>query len=322
MAYPTEFGENCISATVIANSISPQGIPMITFELTFHRYLLPEVNTHRMLRSTSKNTASSRAIPVQTILDLIRQAPAMPTHWGANNPGMQSRQELDQTRREAAIATWLAAMESALSFARVASDKVGINGHKQWVNRLTEPFATSKTVMSGTNWANLWWLRDHVDTQPEFRELVRVMQAALAKTTPVLLYPGQWHLPYIDFVDGKYYSNGVELDLETAKRVSTSASAQVSYRKLDDTVEKADKVMAMLNLNDDDTDPAHASPTEHQATPIVHGVEGINVPNDFASWEPGITHVRRSGSLWSGNLCGWIQHRQLITREAVWETWA
>lgn len=58
----------------------------------------------------------------------------------------------------------------------------------------------------------------------------------------------------------------------------------------------------------------HASPLEHQATPMDDYSKSFN-PD---TWQRGITHVRRDGSLWSGNLRGWVQFRQLIPNEAVW----
>ena len=43
------------------------------------------------------------------------------------------------------------------------------------------------------------------------------------------------------------------------------------------------------------------------------------VPFDPNTWQNGITHVRRNGTLWSGKLRGWVQFRQLIENEAVWQ---
>lgn len=299
---------------------------MTTFEFVFPRWILAEVNTHRML---SKNAASSRAVPGASQTDMILQNPAKPIHWGENEPGMRASKELEGVQREAAIGIWQSAMEAAVSFAKTASNKLGINGHKQWVNRISENYTFTKQVISGTEWANFFWLRDHPDAQPEFRELARCAGLAMERSTPTLLLPGEWHLPYITTDGGKYWlDENTELDLDTARKVSASCCAQVSYRKLDDSIEKAQKIFDMLHLGST-TDPSHSSPTEHQATPICWSVYSTENPpdngpaiiNDPAfpnSWEPGVTHVRRDGSLWSGNLQGWIQYRQLIPHEAKW----
>lgn len=304
-------GRSNISATIVADSINPSGVRLTTFELEFPRWILAELNTHRML---SKNTASSRAIPVDKLLEQVENAPAMPVEWGANNPGMVSKSLLDDLGAEGAKSIWIAAAKSASAFARVLSDKVGLNVHKQITNRLTETFTMAKTVLTGTEFANFFNLREHSEAQPEFYELAKCMREARDQSTPNLLVTGQWHLPYIDLVDGKYYASGTEVDLETAKQVSASCCAQVSYRKLDTSIDKATKVFEMLKLSDPDYKQKHSSPVDHQATPIDTEAKSF----DPSSWPAGVTHVRRDGSIWSGNLRGWVQFRQLIPNEAVW----
>jgi hypothetical protein len=69
-------------------------------------------------------------------------------------------------------------------------------------------------------------------------------------------------------------------------------------------MEKADAIFQRLI----ESDRVHASPTEHQATPIPFFTDSF----DVETWDDGITHVRRDGTLCSGNLAGWIQFRQLI----------
>jgi thymidylate synthase ThyX len=309
-------GKGGISATIIADSISPAGDRMTTFEWIFPRFILSEINTHRML---SKNAASSRAVPASSQESLILVNPAMPIHWGENEPGMKASKHLDPMKTVAAIGLWKAALQSAVSIASVAASKLGVNGHKQWVNRITENYTFTKQVISGTEWTNLWWLRDHPDAQPEFKELAKCAKQAYDISQPVLLKPGQWHLPYIEtrVEDTSYWLNDTTvLPLETARMVSASCCAQVSYRKLDDTVEKAQKIFDMLNLGSTEN-PSHSSPTEHQATPMQpRGM--LNIPKEPGSWEIGVTHLRRDMSLWSGNLRGWIQYRQLIPNEAKW----
>jgi hypothetical protein len=41
-----------------------------------------------------------------------------------------------------------------------------------------EPFQMMKTVISGTEWANFFWLRDHGAADPTIAELARVMKEA------------------------------------------------------------------------------------------------------------------------------------------------
>lgn len=305
-----------ISAKIIAHSIAPNGQMIVTWELEYPRFIHGEFMTHRLF---SRNAASSRAIPVATIIDQVRDNPAMPTHWGKNQPGMQAKSELGRFRKKAAIKFWKLAARTSCKLAE-AMNRIGL--HKQAANRILEPFQTMKTVMTATCMDNFFWLRNHVDAQPEIRELARLMWEALQASTPIELNPGDWHVPY--------YNDGVwrpefsdELGtcdiwlqtLENALAISSSCCAQVSYRKLDDTLEKAQMVYQRLV----ESEPVHASPFEHSATPIespgaryAEGEDYSNNVSDPESWQEGITHVDRNGKFWSGNLIGWVQHRQLI----------
>lgn len=168
-------GKGGISARVIADSVSPDNIRITTFELEYPRFIHSEFMTHRLF---SRNSSSTRAIPVSKMIELIEENPAMPIHWGENNPGMQSNKELDPTRKQAAEGLWKSCLNSVISHVKVMSDKIGINGHKQWVGRWLEPATFMKVVVTATEYNNFFWLRDHADAQPEIRELARVMKQA------------------------------------------------------------------------------------------------------------------------------------------------
>ena len=296
-----------ITAKVIADSVNRQGNRMTTMEIEYPRFILAELNTHRML---SKNSASSRAIPVKAMHDLIKQSPAEPVFWGKNQAGMQAKEELTGTDYTDAKFIWDRARQDALHWAWALADRVGL--HKQIANRVTEPWMTMKTVISGTEWKNFFWLRAHADAQPEIHELAIKMWDAYNKSNPQFLNPGEWHVPYVNTVrdvdSGKLgYSDGLgqKLSADQAKIISASCCAQVSYRKNDDSFEKADKIFRQLI----ESQPCHASPVEHQATPMLS-------TNSFV--DLGTTHLDRSNQAWSGNLRGWVQHRKLIHGEAQW----
>lgn len=306
------FGKGGMSATIIADSISPDGERMTTMEIEYPRFILAELNTHRML---SKNSASSRAIPVATMHDTIRAQPAVPVFWGKNQAGMQAKEELDLPNRSMSNYIWHIAKDMALRFAHELYNQ---GAHKQIVNRITEPWMMMKTVISGTEWANFYHLRDHEDAQPEIRELAHTMYLAHTASIPQPLNPGEWHVPYISTNRNSdtgelHYSDaaGREITADDALIISASCCAQVSYRKNDDSLEKAQKIFNQLIYSK----PAHASPVEHQATPLYHTQA---VDTDVEYWPHGVTHMSANGDLWSGNLRGWIQHRKLIEGEAVW----
>lgn len=296
-----------IQAKIILDSISPLGVRLTTFELEYPRFILAEFNTHRMI---SKNTASSRAIPVQKMLEYVSNSPAMPVEWGKNQPGMRADEQVDADTAKNAEFTWLQARDHAVRFSSVLHE-LGI--HKQLANRLVEPFQVVKTVATATEWANLWHLRDHPDAQPEFRELAHLMHELYKESQPEPIHWWEWHLPYVPthrtfghhqvFVDT---DTGLEMTINDAIQVSASCCAQVSYRKTDMTVEKARRIYNQLI----ESKPAHASPVEHQARPMH--------PSEDYPGTLGVSHRDVSGELWSGNFRGWIQHRKTITGEAKW----
>jgi thymidylate synthase ThyX len=300
-----------ITAKIIADSISVTGVRMTTMEIEYPRFILAELNTHRML---SKNSASSRAIPVKAMHEHIQASPAEPTYWGKNQPGMQAKVEIAGPDLSEAKYIWMKAKEDALHWSGALAGRLEV--HKQIANRITEPWMTMKTVISGTEWRNFWWLRCHADAQPEINVLAQKMFELYQQHQPQLLHPGEWHVPYVLTRRDRggtlrYYTDIYNpISAEEARIVSASCCAQVSYRKNDDTLEKATKIYRQLI----ESEPAHASPVEHQATPMYPHVDSY----DPSAWQPGTTHVSANGDLWSGNLRSWIQHRKLINGEAKW----
>lgn len=299
-----------ISAKIIADSISNSGKRITTFELVYPRFIHCEFNTHRTL---SRNAASSRAIPVQKSISLIQDEPAMPIYWGKNQPGMSAREECDELINVTskapltAVEAWNVAKTYAIQVA-TAFNKSGY--HKQIVNRLLEPFSHIKVVCTATEFDNFFWLRRHKDAQPEIQELAENMYNEYENSVPRKLVYGSWHVPYYN--EGFWESSKTITEIDTpnvdnygmtlsdALAVSSSCCAQVSYRKLDDSLEKAKSIYERLV----ESMPPHFSPFEHQATPML-----LN-QTDFSF--NGVTHIDKYRRYWSGNFCGWIQHRQFL----------
>ena len=295
-------GKGGINAQIIADS-SFGSTRITTFELEYPRFIHAEFMTHRQF---SRNAASSRAIPIDRMHQQVKTNMAMPVHWGRNQAGMSAKEEVDADQRKSAIMNWQVACDMAVHNSRMLSMD---NIHKQIANRVTEPFQMMKVVVTATEWNNWYWLRNHPDAQPEIQELAAIMLQAHEYSQPQELVSGQWHLPYVHTYldDNKQYfmdSNDNYLDLEQAKAVSASCCAQVSYRKSDDSLEKALMIFDRL-IN---SEPVHASPVEHQATPMMTAKDTWGE----LPWEKGVTHCDRAGSLWSGNFKHWIQFRQLI----------
>jgi hypothetical protein len=275
-----------------------------TFELEYPRFIHSEFMTHRMF---SRNAASSRAIPVAKTIEMVRSDPAMPVHWGKNQPGMQANEELQGNELAMVKGDWINSAEQA---SIVAERMSHYQAHKQIVNRILEPYVWMKVVVTATEWNNFWWLRDHKDAQPEIRQLAKVMHKAYNQAKSMNLYDGEWHLPYLDLVRGTGMNRKLNycLDMEVlttkdAKMVSASLCAQVSYRKLDFSVEKAKVIFDRLI----ESEPVHASPVEHQL--LVRNPKQYTIP---VAKDQGWTHMDFDGNYWSGNMKGYIQYRQLI----------
>ena len=292
-----------ISAKIIKDSYNETHEARITtFELVYPRFVHGELMTHRVF---SRNAASSRAIPIDKVIELVETTPAMPVHWGANQAGMQAKAEVSDIERAKKV--WLAARDSAVVYAKSLRD-VGL--HKQIVNRVLEPFQLMKTIVTATDYNNWFWLRDHEDAQPEIAELAAVMAVAYDASTPEYISYGEWHVPYVKtYRDSRtkilHYldENEQYITAEEARMISASCCAQVSYRKNDGSLEKASAVFDRL-IN---SVPVHASPVEHVATPIQMEFLATDYFDTF-----GVTHIDTEDNPYSGNLRGWIQFRQLI----------
>ena len=289
-----------ITATVVQDSIA-NGVRITTLELEYPRFIHAEVLTHRQF---SRNSASSRAVPVDDMLQLVSANPAEPVFWGRAQSGMQAREEVEDP--QVAVTYWNAARYSALDYAETLK---GLGLHKQIVNRVTEPFQMIRVVLTATEWSNFFELRDHEDAQPEIQALARAMGKAFLESKPMQLNAGDWHVPYVtrhqDAAGQVFYGDDTVLDRASARLISASCCAQVSYRLQDRSLEKAERIAKRLLQ----ARPWHASPFEHQATPMRSG--------SFLDIERGVTHMDTLNTLWSANFRKWIQHRQLLEQAAI-----
>lgn len=244
---------NGIEAVMVEDSYFKDS-RICTMQLRYHRYIHSELLTHRMF---SRNASSSRAIPVSKMLSQVWNDPAMPTHWGANQAGMQAKRELSGIKLRIAKFAWKMAAKMACGAAWIAT-KVGL--HKQVANRILEPWQFIHVIVTATEWDNFFLLRDHPDAQPEIKELARLMKKAMNNSVPTYKAPGEWHLPYIRYEEQKFYS------LEDCIKMSVARCARVSYLTHDGKNPSPDKDLA---LHDKlvVSEPLHASPAEHQASP-------------------------------------------------------
>lgn len=300
------------SAKIIADSISPAGHRLTTFEVEVHRFVLAEFNTHRVF---SRNSASSRAIPVTKQLARASSDPAFPIKWPAEQPGMQGGSELTGWDLDTAQDVFNRFQDETTSniryYLQAVADQYGLSWdsknpdeiaelkshtlHKSLLNRLIEPIMWHKIIVTAAEWENYFRQRVSPLAQPEIEVAAAAMQALMA-SEPVELAHDGWHTPYIS--DEEKANN----DEETVKKVSVARCARVSYLTHDGIRDMAVDV----DLHDKlvSANPPHWSPTEHVATPDPDNA--FNIYEYNPEIEDGVP-VGQVPVL--GNFVGWRQMR-------------
>ena len=246
-----------IEAKVILDSVSPADKRITTLQLKYPRFIHSEFMTHRAF---SRNSMSSRAVPVAKMIEQVRSDPAMPVNWGKNQPGMQARDELTGEALINAQMTWRSAAAKAADSAELM---MGYGLAKQAANRILEPFQWMHTVVTATEWDNFFALRCHPDAQPEMQSLAWAMREAMDASAP---QPAEHHFPYV-----REDEDGVT-SMRRLAMVSAARCARVSYLKHDGTAPSIGEDLALFERLAGGT-PIHASPLEHQgiAMPLAGG---------------------------------------------------
>lgn len=283
------------SAKVILDSVQPDGVRLTTMEVSLPKFILAELNTHRML---SKNSASSRAVPFEKMIQKVMDDPVMPVWWGKNQSGMQAKEEMSARDKEASVREWLHARDLAVT---VAKRLHAVGAHKQIVNRLIEPWLFTTVIISSTSWTHFFALRCHPDAQPEMRHTAELMRAAYEASTPTKLDYGDWHMPYISDEDRecaavlqfplctKFHANHrPHFVNQLLCKVSAARCARVSYLTHDG---KRD-LQADIDLHDRLATSGHWSPFEHvaQAQPNTPGPLCGNFQRGWAQYRKTFTN--------------------------------
>lgn len=282
-----------IEAKIIADSVSPDGHRLTTMQVTGHRFILAEFNTHRVF---SRNSASSRAIPLRKQLQRVMEDPALPVKWPLEQAGMQGGDEIDDPIN--AEAMWFGARDYARTHA-LGLAALGV--HKSIANRLLEPFMWHTIVVTSTAWENFFRQRCSPLAQPEIRALAEQMREAYDASDPHPIAEGRWHLPYL------YDEDYAELSPEERPKVSAARCARVSYltqegtRDFSKDLELYDRLVS--------ADPMHASPLEHVATPCAENAHVVSLRRG----DPVIGPLPKIG-----NLLGWRQLRLDVELEKGW----
>jgi thymidylate synthase ThyX len=271
-----------IEAKIVADSIGPSGARLTTFVLTYPRFIHAEFMTHRVF---SRNASSSRAIPVKKQIQMVIDNPVIPLAFTRNKAGMQGGDPLSEAESKVAVEEWLKGRDAAVE---TAGALAALEVHKQYANRVLEPYAHITVVCTATNWDNFFALRCHPAAQPEICLLATLMWETYSLSTPEKLKAGQWHLPFCSKEERDTIIH------DTLIKMSVARCARVSYLNHEgknpsrqEDFQLYDRLLG--------SEPIHASPAEHQAMAIGDGT------------------VR------SGNFLGWIQYRKTIPNECIIE---
>ena len=156
---------NKISAKVIAASENECGEKLVSMILTFPRFILAELNTHRLF---SRNSASSRAIPFKKMVQMAKEDPVIPIAWQAEHKGMQGSNYLEyEEDNEVLKRNWLHARDYAVQFSTRLNEDHNVT--KQLCNRLLEPFMWHTVLVTSSEWENFFDLRTpsyYIDNVP------------------------------------------------------------------------------------------------------------------------------------------------------------
>ena len=297
------------AAKILADSVSPDGFRLTTFEVTFPRIVLAEFNTHRVF---SRNSASSRAIPVEKMLRRIVDDPFIPVYWGKNQKGMQAEQELTEQEQQIAASMWRQGLRRAIE---TANELLGLGVHKQITNRFLEVGMWHTVIVTSTEWSNFWNLRDNPQAQPEIQRIARMMHELYDRSQPDPVNYGEWHLPLVPHDEAFDHAvlddpSGTP-DIPVAARVSAGRCARVSHLTHDGKRDPKADVSLGSRLDGD----GHMSPLEHPCRPMTQS-ELLLFKRDALQWHEG--KWRRTGlkTYFLGNVQGWVQLRKLIPGEA------
>jgi len=250
---------------------------LVTLVGRFPRSVLAEFNTHRVF---SRNSASSRARNVKSVVEGVLQDPYVPL-FTENTPGMSGCFLRDAAAAQRAREDWLSARDSAVdAFLRVLmgaeydpglspmenldyyyaniykNPGVSSTGvHKQDVNRLLEPFMWHEVVFTSAHWENFFTLRcDFEHTYIPFYAFAVLVREALRVSTPTI---GEYHTPFLTGEEKNQLTGNMFADQGLLMK-SSSVAANISYRDAADT-------QASIRLGERLLDAGHMSPFEHVA---------------------------------------------------------
>lgn len=339
-------------AEIKADSISPDGCRLTTFEATYPRIVHSEMMTHRVF---SRNSASTRAIPIATQLHNLLTNPFIPEKFGVNQPGMQAYNHLAGLKHDTAVQMWLRGRDRAVTTVlelllgpELSESVLRYKSNSEYVagDILLENFDKIKALLpkssdtidlaetdilnvhkqlAGRGLEAYMW-HTIVLTGTEFENFYALRdhpeaQGEIATIARLLNKAHQESEPkLLDYGQWHlpYVDEGEFESFDDGIRSSGARAAAASYGR--QHIKNPDKEFERY---DSLRTGGHMSPLEHQGTPFERGEWSyIHASRTFALQhaERGIiselvAHEKIASSQFSGNFKGWRQHRKFVPSE-------
>lgn len=301
------------NAKIIADSIASNGVRITSMEVTYPWIIHNEIMTHRKF---SRNSASSRAIPVKRLIANVKENPFVPVFREANK-GMQPGEIITDGKH--LITRWEDFVDESIKFTQFMLDN---NVAKEIANRPLNMIMWNTILITATDWNNFVNLRCNPLAQREMRLTAEAMEEALNSSKPE---EAETHLPYISAEDRYDYT------LPDLLKLSTARCARLSYLTHDGVRD----VSKDLELHDNNLLPnKHMSAFEHCAiaynhdntypyasrVDYKHALDNMLFKKDDIDITPnrlgGFNITLKDTSLpYFGNFKGWIQYRKTIEGE-------
>lgn len=164
--------------------------------------------------------------------------------------------------------------------------------------------------------------------------LAEAMWDAYTGSTPQMLAPGEWHIPYSDdiLIPG---DRGIEFNTHETLKIASARCARVSYtvvgqegKKLsfEKEIDTFNKLITRPYTALDGTvfskdDPIHPSPLEHCAQCMTQDEYNMNICGEMVMDKQDdivIYDVQNTDVLgWKGNFRGFIQYRKFFPNENI-----
>lgn len=255
-----DYLEDEISVNVVADSYrESNGTRVTTMLWRVPRFLLPQLNTYRVL---SRSVSSSRAKRFTKTVQEVRRNPYTPYVWQANHAGMQGEELLELWKVPFVNALWKASMWSQTAFAQLINS-FGVS--KQYTNRLIEPYMYVDYLVTSTTFDNFIKQRDNYHAQLEIQIVARRLKLALRESEPKILEPYDWHIPFVNQETFEAYG------LYDSLKLSVARCARTSYGTPSDISEVGKDLKLFARLATD----GHLSPFEHVV--VAYGEYGGNL---------------------------------------------